>query len=397
TLHTNIGWLNQTSYPNRTMWDTDGDGLSDGSEIIGWTIDIKYPDNVINRSFVSRFYASDPCINDSDGDGLYDGIEYLFSNPWTNDTDEDGWDDIIEDGNGNGLVDAGETSPRNADTDGDTLPDGWVWTDWGQGEFQWGEDRNRNNETDGGTETHPLNPDTDGDMISDGAEFAISITLNFTGGGFGDHDLDGIIDILDTDSDNDGLTDWEENCDQYHRIYDDSNGSYETNPLDNDTDDDGLLDGAEPGRQSDADNDGKTNGHDNNSNSYDQSGLNDYAETFVLFRTNASLVSSSKIHSYNVIGVWISVDTNVSIWQHSKSGVAYNLDLSWSNAGYLYDDYSNTKPDDTENVVIHRVYISGSPTEPVNLATPEGYPVLVQTTTGDIVIEVPEDGDLVYY
>ena len=40
------------------------------------------------------------------------------------DTDEDGLADGLEDRNGNGRVDHGETDPRSADTDGDGLPDG---------------------------------------------------------------------------------------------------------------------------------------------------------------------------------------------------------------------------------------------------------------------------------
>ena len=377
------------------MWDTDGDGLSDGAEIMGWTIDIKYPNGVNNSSFVSQFYASDPCINDSDGDGLFDGIEYLFSNPWTNDTDGDGWDDDVEDGNGNGRVDAGETSPRNADTDGDTLPDGWVWTNWGQGWFHWGEDRNRDGSwNDDDTESHPLDPDTDGDMVPDGAEFKISIDQNFPGKGFGNHDGDSFIDILDTDSDNDGLSDWEENCDQCLSVYDDSADSYETNPLNADTDGDWLYDGAEPARQSDADNDGITNGHDNDSNNDNKT---DYNQTFVIFRTNAVWSASTRTHDYPQNGVWVAVDTNVSIWHHSEENEDHNLSLEWDNAGYIYDGYSNDKPDDIYFVNVSKKLQNGDYKERRNVTTPERF-LVYHNDSGFIVIEVPvSSSDFIYY
>ncbi|MFZ5439215.1 MAG: OmpA family protein, partial [Myxococcota bacterium] len=78
---------------------------------------------------------TDPRNPDTDGDGLNDGIE---------DTDHDG------------TFDPGETDPRNPDTDGDTLIDGL-------------EDANHNGFVDVG-ETDPRVPDTDGDGIRDGDE-----------------------------------------------------------------------------------------------------------------------------------------------------------------------------------------------------------------------------------
>ena len=43
--------------------------------------------------------------------------------PTSVDTDGDGLDDDVEDANGNGQVDAGETSPCLQDTDGDGVLD----------------------------------------------------------------------------------------------------------------------------------------------------------------------------------------------------------------------------------------------------------------------------------
>ena len=59
-------------------------------------------------------YRSIPSLADSDGDGRLDGAQ---------DSDNDGLLDIAEDANGNYLVDAGETDPQKADTDGDGVND----------------------------------------------------------------------------------------------------------------------------------------------------------------------------------------------------------------------------------------------------------------------------------
>lgn len=72
------------------------------------------------------------------------------------DTDGDGLTDGMEDRNGNGRLDPGETHYLYADTDGDGLWDSL-------------EDRNLNGRVDDG-ETDPRNPDSDGDGDWDGAD-----------------------------------------------------------------------------------------------------------------------------------------------------------------------------------------------------------------------------------
>jgi len=72
------------------------------------------------------------------------------------DMDGDGIPDAIEDKNGNGLVDPGETDYLDTDADGDGLPDGM-------------EDSNLNGVVDDG-ETSPLNPDSNGNGVCDGAD-----------------------------------------------------------------------------------------------------------------------------------------------------------------------------------------------------------------------------------
>jgi hypothetical protein len=129
---------------------------------------------------------------DSDADGLFDSIEDGDGNgivdtgetdPFNPDSDGDGLLDGAEDSNGNGIVDAGETDPLNPDGDGDGLFDGE-------------EDSNGNGIVDAG-ETDPFNPDSDGDGLLDGAE-------DSNGNGIVDA---GESDPTDSDSDSDGLSD----------------------------------------------------------------------------------------------------------------------------------------------------------------------------------------------
>lgn len=72
------------------------------------------------------------------------------------DRDADGLTDDVEDPNGNGVMDVGETHYVLPDTDGDGLPDGV-------------EDANLSGSVEPG-ETDPRNPDSDGDGVFDGAD-----------------------------------------------------------------------------------------------------------------------------------------------------------------------------------------------------------------------------------
>jgi hypothetical protein len=115
--------------------DSDGDGLPDGWErsygldansavgINGATGD---PDNDGLTNAQERDYLTDPRNRDSDGDGLPDGWEVTHAfnplnpigvNGATGDPDSDGATNIVEFGQG--------TDPRDRDTDNDSLPDGW--------------------------------------------------------------------------------------------------------------------------------------------------------------------------------------------------------------------------------------------------------------------------------
>ena len=88
---------------------------------------------------------------DDDGDGIPNYKDL--------DSDGDGIPDALEDKNGNGSMDEGETHWLHTDSDGDGIPDGV-------------EDANQNGSFELGVETDPTDPDTDKDGIPDGVEDA---------------------------------------------------------------------------------------------------------------------------------------------------------------------------------------------------------------------------------
>jgi MYXO-CTERM domain-containing protein len=238
--------LDAGSDPNDA--DSDDDGLDDGAEF----------DN-----------GTDPGNADSDGDGLNDGTEVNGDNP-TNpndaDTDHDGLEDGVEDANQNGAMDVGETDPADADTDNGGEPDGSE-VNGGRDPLVPGdddvddadldglpdhlEDLNGNGEVDDG-ETDPENPDSDGDGRSDGTEVNGEIPsdpLNPDTDGDGvldgaeDANDNGVLDDDEThpndpDSDNDGLSDGVE-----------IGGDNPTDPRNHDSDGDGIIDGDEDANQ----------------------------------------------------------------------------------------------------------------------------------------------------
>ena len=200
--------------------DTDGDGLTDVTEIqIG----------------------TDPNDADSDDDGVLDGLEPNFAD----DADGDGLINSLDpDSDNDGLFDGTElgldcsnaatspsaghcvpdadggattTNPLDADTDDGGVPDG-------------AEDFNLDGAIDAG-EGDPNDPtddsnliDTDGDGLTDGVEIAIGTDPN------------------DADSDDDGALDGDE-----PNYADDTDGDGTINALDPDSDGDGILDGTELG------------------------------------------------------------------------------------------------------------------------------------------------------
>ena len=123
------------------------------------------------------------------------------------DSDLDGILDEVEDANHNGIVDAGETDPFNADSDGDNIEDGV-------------EDTNQNGQLDPG-ESDPT------DQCDPYLTFP---TCDFDG--------DGLSNITDPDDDNDGVAD-EDDIDDFNK---DSDSDFDGISDDDETGNDGTYD-----------------------------------------------------------------------------------------------------------------------------------------------------------
>ncbi|MCL2012813.1 MAG: adventurous gliding motility lipoprotein CglD [Cystobacterineae bacterium] len=169
-------------------------------------------DGIPDREEIEKVYPNgrktDPFKRDTDGDGIWDGVEtgrsfspdplcenyfptHLLSatgrtmtDPTRIDTDCDGLSDGDEDKNKNGRMDREETNPTNPDSDNDGL---WDGLEWGVMQGLLLREKRHDKHPDPlcsevtryATEcptqsqrriTNPLNPDTDGDGIEDGAE-----------------------------------------------------------------------------------------------------------------------------------------------------------------------------------------------------------------------------------
>jgi len=167
---------------NASIADTDGDGLTDGSEV--------------------NLHGSNPLVRDTDSGGVSDGLEVANGSSPTLSTDDFDNQDPDSDGLTNPQEVSLGTDPNNSDTDSDSLSDGSEIFAY---------------------QTSPLNVDTDMGGVNDGYE--VSQAMN---------PLDALDDqlLINLDTDGDGLTDQEEL-------------DLGTNPSLADTDGDGLSDGTE--------------------------------------------------------------------------------------------------------------------------------------------------------
>ncbi|WP_205895469.1 Ig-like domain-containing protein [Metapseudomonas otitidis] len=125
--------------------DTDGDGLWDGDEVLVHQTSPLTKDTDLDRITDPQelVLGTRPDLADSDTDGLsdYDELNVHHTDPLKTDSDGDDMPDLFEvennllgvsaqdDTDGDGLSNLAEfragTLPRNADTDGDELLDGW--------------------------------------------------------------------------------------------------------------------------------------------------------------------------------------------------------------------------------------------------------------------------------
>jgi hypothetical protein len=217
--------------------DTDGDTLWDGQEFVVANVTTLLNEYV---AFVPFFpYGTRPDRNDTDGDFLSDSFEVRMGfNATSNDTDADGIDDYDE-------WNIWGTDVNNNDTDGDGILDryevkGFMYnvTD--------GTAMDVNNtlslpqypgfEDDPNNALNPLESDTDGDLLPDGSE----IFRYHKDPSNPDENNNDVLDGMELDSDNDGIPDGAE-----FYIYKTQESPYGGGIDNPDSDGDGLFDGLE--------------------------------------------------------------------------------------------------------------------------------------------------------
>jgi hypothetical protein len=249
-IYLGLGWPGHAPVPLDPLnSDTDGDTLKDGQEMILENVSIiTFPYEALS---IRLRYGSCPALNDTDGDGLHDGLELQYGTyPDVADSDGDNINDYNE-------IFVTFSNPKSNDTDGDEIPDNLeAW-------------EGVTAETPPDTPTPPVymlaqdneslwpiypthinDSDTDDDYLPDGLELIYGTDpLNW------DDNDNGIADGFEYDFDGDGLSDGEEfYFDETWKmplpIANDSSGTWHWTAapggFDNpDSDNDGIDDGIE--------------------------------------------------------------------------------------------------------------------------------------------------------
>lgn len=244
--------------------DTDGDGMpdfqdddSDGDGVGDLADNCRLVVNPDQANSDSAPDGGDACDDDDDDDGWLDEDDNCpeTSNAQQEDNDSDGVGDACDpddddDGVDDGIEVAQGLDPLNPDTDGDTLTDHQEGGDLGT-------------DTDGDNLIDALDDDSDDDGLSDAAEAGDNQLLTPPL----DTDNDGIPDFRDLDSDQDGVDDQIDNCALVANPGQENadNAQDGGDACDDDDDDDGLLDQADNctktsnAQQEDSDGDGVGN------------------------------------------------------------------------------------------------------------------------------------------
>ncbi len=211
-------WLDAENYNPES--DSDGDGQSDGQEKNAETdpLDACSPvvstacigEDIDEDGYFSNYPFDHTLFDENDENYCVPNNENCSPNSAPIDSDQDGIYDAIEIGEDNVYNEGKDTDPYNNDTDGDGLLDGE-------------EDANRNGQLDAG----------ESDPLESCDPMLIGAYCDFDGDGWinildWDDDGDGVVDYVDankfdsnSDTDNDGISDYEETGgDSYHHFHD---------------------------------------------------------------------------------------------------------------------------------------------------------------------------------
>ena len=199
-------------------------------------------------------------------------------------------------------------------------------------------------------------------LVPDGSEYYYENETNVVTR-YVDTDSDSWINILDYDSDSDGLSDGEENWDLDSELDKGNLTSYkggnwtncklESDPTLPDCDGDGLLDGAEPMPFVDLDRDGLINVWDWDSNLIGTGGDSDYDDVYVIFRTNAT--DENTYYDENSGSHNQGDGINDSILDYRKDTWVV---IFWYTEIYLYDDgYYNSNQTGRQPVTNSSAYV----------------------------------------